>query len=151
MKPGRVPRVVWALLLPLATGAALAAGENAVLRCLDVADATERLACYDVAARALRAETERSREQDFGRKPPAKPQAAAPERLDSQITGTFSGWNAGSTVQLANGQVWQLVDEGTVFAPLHNPKVRISPGFMGLSHFMEVDGLSFQIRVKRLK
>lgn len=163
---------------PVATLAALAAvaalgvnssvharSEAELLRCLDLPDNAQRLACYDQAARALR-EARASGQaapaaataaapapvagpsvQNFGR----SAQAVAPQQLDARIKGEFSGWNKNDRVTLDNGQTWQMVDAGTVFAPLQNPKVTIKPGAFGASYFMQVEGLNIQIRVKRLQ
>ena len=105
-----------ALLLAVAAGPTFAQGDADVLRCLDVADNTARLQCFDQAATALR--TARAagksveidmtpRDSNFGQLGPA------PDTLASRITGRFDGWNKLDRVKLANGQVWQLLDEGT--------------------------------------
>lgn len=152
-----------ALLLSLATGTQ-AQTEADLLRCLNITEDGPRLACFDQAARALKdaraatratapaatpapATTATASPDNFGQ--PARP-AAAPAELKSQLTRDFSGWNRNDRVTLANGQVWQLLDEGTVIAPLKQPQVVIKPGLMS-GFFMTIDGLSFPVRVKRIQ
>jgi hypothetical protein len=151
-----------ALMLTLAGAAAQAAGDADVLRCLEVADGGARLSCYDQVARqikqaraaglaapavaAMPAETPRVAEQNFGR----SAQAVAPSQLSSHIPGAFGGGNPGTRVTLANGQVWTLGEEVVLPQPLKDPKVTVKPGFLG-SYFMQIEGLSFQIKVKRLQ
>lgn len=151
-----------ALMLTLAAAAAQAAGEADVLRCLDVADGGARLSCYDQAARQIKqaraagvvapavaaapAEAPRVTEQNFGR----TAQAVAPTQLSSHIPGPFAGGNPGARITLANGQVWALGEEVVLTQPLKDAKVTIKPGFLG-SYFMQIEGLSFQVKVKRLQ
>lgn len=142
----------------LAAGSAHAAGDADLLRCLDQADSVARLACYDKLATAVRqagsapATTSTSATtsaQDFGRPTPAP--SPTRDQLVSQIAGSFDGWTKGHTVKLVNGQVWQLLDEGTVFRALQDPQVTIKPSALSSSYFMKVEGLSFQIKVKRVQ
>jgi len=152
------------LALTLVAPAAYAADADQ-LRCLRIADNVARLACYDAAAIAIRdakpapapaalAPAPASPNpatvaavQNFGRSAPA----AVPDQLDSQIPGKFGGWTNGANIRLANGQVWKIVERGTeLSAPLIDPKVTIKPGFMG-SYFMAIEGLSFQLKVKRVQ
>ncbi|UXH78798.1 hypothetical protein [Roseateles amylovorans] len=159
-----------ALALLMAAGAsAHAQSEADLLRCLNIAEDGPRLACFDQAARALKDARSASRATApaaaaVGTAPtaaaPAAPSAdnfgqparaaAAPTELKSTLTRDFSGWNRNDRVTLANGQIWQLLDEGTVIAPLKQPQVVIKPGFMS-GFFMSIDGLSFPIRVKRIQ
>jgi hypothetical protein len=143
-----------ALLLALAAGPTFAQGDADVLRCLDVADNTARLQCFDQAATALR--TARAagksveidmtpRDSNFGQLGPA------PDTLASRITGRFDGWNKLDRVKLANGQVWQLLDEGTSIGARTDPQVLIKAGALKASYFMTIEGLGAPVRVKRVQ
>lgn len=168
-----------ALLLPLSF-AAHAQSEAELLKCLGIADAGARLACFDQSARALKAArattpalpsaaarpapaapavaiaptgaptaaptAPAAAEDNFGRNKPV----ATPQELHSHIVGGFSGWRQGERVKLANGQVWQLLDNGTYIDELKDPKVVIRPGAMGATYFMTVEGLRMQIRTRRV-
>lgn len=167
MRPAMKQALLALTLIATATLAAAAGpGDAEQLRCLGIGDNAARLACYDAAAIAIRDAKPRSAPdgapattttaatapaaaavQDFGR--PAKA-AAEPEKLESHIPGQFSGWRNGGTIRLANGQIWKVVDEGSSVRPLTDPKVTIRPGFLG-SYFMTIEGLSFQVKVKRVQ
>lgn len=155
------------LALSLAAPAAFAfAADAEQLRCLGIADNVARLACYDAAAVAIRDAKPKAAPaaavlapaaaspspaavavQNFGRSAPAQ----ALDQLDSQIAGKFVSWTNGSNIRLANGQVWKILERGSdLGTPLIDPKVTIKPGFMG-SYFMTVEGLSFQLKVRRVQ
>ncbi|MBB5015144.1 hypothetical protein [Rehaibacterium terrae] len=70
----------------------------------------------------------------------------------SRILGEFRGWDGTNTVfELENGQVWQSTDPAARLAVrLHDPVVRISPGFMN-AWFLSVDGYNARVRVKRIR
>jgi hypothetical protein len=145
------------LALTLVSGAAFA-GDAELLRCLNAGDKEARLVCYDALATAVRdaqpaaaavasAEAKFQATQNFGRSAQQRASTAL-DVMESEITGNFGGWSQGERVRLANGQVWQILEKGTSFQVLNNPKVKIRPGMMG-SYFMEIDGVSFQIKVRR--
>ena len=158
-------------LLMLASGAATAADDAAVLKCRALPDGAQRLACYDampvgaaplaasvpaatasaaaptVAAPSVAAAPARTAEQDFGMEKAAKRQE--PEYIESSIVGDFDGWEANTQITLANGQVWRIVDGSTAVLPqLHNPKVRIKRGVFGVLYF-QVVGQNNMARVRR--
>ncbi|WP_416759261.1 hypothetical protein ACNI65_21520 [Roseateles sp. So40a] len=162
------------LLTALLAGAAAvlpvhAQSEADVLRCLDVGDSTARLACFDQNAQALRAarasgkaapaapaapvaaaapQDDAPRAENFG-----KTGRRAPEAMSSQIVGDFSEWQRNTSVKLSNGQVWQVTEEspGNSGRPLKDPKVTIKSGFLGATYYMSVEGLAFQIKVRRVQ
>jgi len=147
------------LFLPLflsAPGAALA-DDAAVLACRSLADAAQRLACYDampVGAASVTAAsaptTARAPEQQFGIKQQVK--EAEPEQIESSIAGDFDGWSGNTTIKLANGQVWRITDGSqAVLPPMRNPKVRIKRGLFGGAFFFQVDGQNSTARVRRVQ
>jgi len=148
------------LFLPLflsAPGAALA-DDAAVLACRSLADAAQRLACYDampVGAASVTAAsappTARAPEQRFGIKQ-QQVKEAEPEQIESSIAGDFDGWSGNTTIKLANGQVWRITDGSQAVLPrMHNPKVRIKRGLFGGAFFFQVDGQNSTARVRRVQ
>ncbi len=152
------------LALALTSSTAMAADAD-LLRCLAVTDGPTRLTCYDGLATALRdAKAQPSptpvaaagttaaatTAQNFGLPTRAAAPTSAPNTLESRIDGPLAGWQRDSNIRLVNGQVWQIVGDPASFAPLVSPKVSISPGMFG-SYFMEVEGISIQVRVKRIQ
>ena len=132
-----------ALLLAVAAGPTFAQGDADVLRCLDVADNTARLQCFDQAATALRTARAAGKSVEIDMTPP--------DTLASRITGRFDGWNKLDRVKLANGQVWQLLDEGTSIGARTDPQVLIKAGALKASYFMTIEGLGAPVRVKRVQ
>jgi hypothetical protein len=144
------------LLFPLLLTLAYSAHAATLADCRAVADAGSRLACYDAlplpgavaaAAPAATPAPAPAPASTFG-----LPQRsdAEPKFIESRIEGHFEGWRAGGTIKLANGQTWQVTDEAATGYNLDNPKVRVTKGFMG-SHFLEIEGVNFTPRVKRIQ
>lgn len=157
MKPST--SLLTALLAAAAALPAHAQSEADVLRCLDVGDNAARLACFDQNAQALRAarasgkaaaaaQDDVPRAENFG-----TTGRRAPEAMSSQIVGDFSEWQRNTRVKLSNGQVWQVTEEssGNSGRPLKDPKVTIKSGFLGATYYMSVEGLAFQIKVRRVQ
>ena len=70
--------------------------------------------------------------------------------LESYIPGRFEGWRPRSTIKLANGQVWQVIDETSRVTWLENPKVKLARGALG-SFFLEIEGVNPAPRVRRVQ
>ena len=118
--------LVVALCLP---SAAMAADDDEIApfdRCGAIADAAQRLACFDAALAAAReraGKRQRRAAEEFGlsapqradRRPePAAPQATAePERVDSTLQEVFTDGAGKNVFLLANGQVWRETSGST--------------------------------------
>lgn len=149
---------VLALLLLAATTSALA-DDAALLRCRAIQDGPARLACYDAiavpaapkaAAKApatAAAPAASSREQ-FGFE--HKQEILKVEAIESTIPGRFEGWRANENIRLANGQVWQVVDDSRASHWIENPKVRVRRGALG-AFYLEIEGTNRSPRVRRLQ
>ncbi|MCS0587705.1 hypothetical protein ACFQ09_01100 [Massilia norwichensis] len=141
----------------LSAGAALA-DDAAILKCRAQTDTARRLACYDampvgatpVAAAAPAPAA--SPEQSFGLPPAAQKKMSADEsRIRSTVVGRFDGWGPGSSITLANGQVWRVTDGSeAVMRPMQDPKVEVSRGLLG-GYFLQVEGYNNSARVSRVK
>lgn len=131
--------------------------DAAMLKCAQATEAAPRLACFDaLAAQARQRATAAASGQpdprkvaEFGR--PPKPDVSDIDLLESRINGSFDTWRANQRLTLANGQVWQITDDGSGYVgETQNPVVRIRRGAMG-SYLMDVDGLRKSLRVKRVQ
>jgi hypothetical protein len=77
---------------------------------------------------------------------------AQPDELpivESYIPGRFEGWGPKSAIALANGQVWQVIDDSARTAYRENPKVTLRRGSMG-SFFLDIEGVNPSPRVRRI-
>jgi hypothetical protein len=70
--------------------------------------------------------------------------------MESTIPGHFEGWSPGSRIKLANGQVWQVVDQSSAFFNRDNPKVVVRRGMMG-GFFLEIEDSNRSPRVRRIQ
>ena len=67
---------------------------------------------------------------------------------DSVINGAFHGWNGDNYYELANGQVWQQAHYKYNYHYAYRPRARVFTD--GSWHFLEVEGMSEMIEVKRV-
>jgi len=147
------------LLLAVAGGTALAQNAGSLQACRGIADTTARLACYDAlplpspaaAAPAKQAAPAAPDPAGFGFETKAVQAAnAALPSVDSTIPGRFSGWNPRDRITLANGQVWQVVDDSTAVVSLKDAKVTVRRGAMG-AFYLELEGSNRSARVRRIE
>jgi hypothetical protein len=133
------------LLLGLAAPAQ--ADEAALQRCRGVAEAAARLACYDaIVVRPAAVAASAPVAERFGL--PAA--AEAVDRIESRINGRFEGWRGRDRIRLANGQVWQVVDDSTGVYWLDSPRVVVRRGALG-SFVLEIEGANRAPRVRRVE
>ena len=133
------------IALLLASGPALA-DEAAFFRCRDIGDAGNRLACYDAVKQPTAAEKREVHVKAFGLVP-KRPEI---ETIDSRIVGRFEGWEADQRIALANGQVWQVIDDSNGVVMGNELKATVARGAMG-AMYMEIEGSRKSPRVKRVK
>ncbi len=69
--------------------------------------------------------------------------------IETQIDGTFEGWQGETIFKLTNGQIWQQSSYAYTYHYAYRPEVLIYSGGGGCK--MKVDGVSDSISVKRLK
>lgn len=149
--------------LLLAAGTAIAQTDDAaLLRCAQLADAPARLGCFDALAVQARARAAAPASTAAPAAPAAAPTAAAvaafgkPSRpddvelIESRIVGRFEGWRPNDRITLANGQVWQIVDDSQAWANLEQPVARVRRAALG-SFRLEVDGVTRSPRVRRVQ
>ena len=155
------------LLLLFVSGLAFA-DDAALLRCRTIADATARLACYDVLVLPINGASTSSNRAGTAQ-PSAGSQASMTQQkpsqfgfeerlvakneldaIESYIPGSFEGWSDRSNIKLANGQVWQISDNSSRAHYIDNPKVKIRRGALG-SFYLEIQGTNISPRVKRVQ
>ena len=166
-----------AALLLAAPTAMLPAAEASLAGCRAMADAGARLACYDALAdgAAGAAGAVGSAAAPIPPRPtsaalaPSKPGAAGPtdpdaaarfgrapaldrelRELKSTAAGAFTGWERGTRIRLANGQVWQVIDDSSASLDLRDPEVTVRRGALG-SYRLEVEGSNQSARVRRVE
>lgn len=72
--------------------------------------------------------------------------------FEAHLVGSFNGFERGKKYTLDNGQVWQQVDDATMYGvKLENPSVRLRPSVAGSTWYMRVDGRAVNAKVKRIK
>ena len=92
-----------------------------------------------------------SRSQFIGLRRAASDRRAPPrEAISGRIDGVFKGWNVGTDLRLADGQVWRVVDGSLYTAAKDSPAVRIEPAAFG-SWTLTVDGQATRAKVRRVK
>lgn len=159
-----------AFFLLLFTSGAVLADDAALLRCRGIADAAARLACYDALVlpsgegkagassqdrlpvqagpRASQQSLPQHAAEQFGLVQQAS--KGTLDAIESQIPGSFEGWQPRTKIVLANGQVWQISDDSTGAYYIDNPKVTIRRGALG-AFYLEIEGTNSSPRVKRLQ
>ena len=150
-----------------------------IAKCADVAEASERLKCFDaVAARAKpmlaapapapdtpakkswldwfgfsRADKPVTKQEDFG-KPPQPAESGELKEITATVIEFAKTARGKAIFILDNGQVWRQLDaDGTEvpYAPQGKPmKVTIETGFLG-SYNLTIEGRNGLIKVTRLK
>ena len=153
-----------ALLLLVSTSAL--ADDAGILRCRAIKESAARLACYDaLAVPATAGKAAPAPSQATPAAQPAPRAAQAPEQfglehrkpevvvdaIESTIPGSFDGWGPKANFRLANGQVWQVIDDSTAFYNhLRDPKVTVRRASFG-SYLLDIDGVPNTPRVRRVE
>jgi len=70
--------------------------------------------------------------------------------IETYIPGAFDGWSQYTQIRLANGQVWQVMDEGTRRMNLQDAKVRVRRGALG-AFYLEFEAHNHAPRVRRVQ
>ena len=164
-----------ALAAPLAHADASRDALAEIAKCADIADAGERLRCFDAAMARVKSalaapapETPSkgfldwfgfsrpqpvTKAEEFGKPPPEQ----TPEELNEIASPVleFAKTAHGKAVFiLENGQVWRQLDSDTtqVLDPARGSKmtVRIERGFLG-SYNLTIDGRNILVKVNRIK
>ena len=144
-------KLLFALLL--VSGTALA-DDGSIARCRDIGDAAKRLSCYDAIVVtpgtapgvAPVAQTRQAAEKSFG----LVQKKNEIEAIQSHIPGSFDGWEANQRIKLANGQVWQVVDDSNGVVYGKDLKVTVSRGAVG-AIYLQIEGTPKSPKVRRVQ
>ncbi len=182
MRTSRYPGLWFlpAMLIAFWPGPSPAQDEATMIRCAQIRDDAERLACFDRAARQQREAIETPAPapasapapapaptpdvapaapppspaaEDFGAEQaaPAATEKEDPSRvMRSRIVGYFPGFTGGTEVTLENGQIWRQTDAARLSVQKTDPVVVIEKGFFG-NYRLSVEGFNRSIRVKRVE
>ncbi|MGY0505938.1 hypothetical protein [Luteimonas sp. e5] len=72
--------------------------------------------------------------------------------FEARLQGRFEGFGRGKRYTLDNGQVWEQIDDTTMYGVrLDNPSVQLKPSLIGSAWYMRVDGRAVNAKVKRIK
>jgi len=75
--------------------------------------------------------------------------SSSPSAIESQIDGTFKGWDGDTIFKLTNGQIWQQASYAYTYHYAYRPEVVIYKG--GSVYKMKVEGVDHSINVRRIK
>jgi hypothetical protein len=86
------------------------------------------------------------------KKDPSKPAKPAPEVIESEIDGSFTGWEETTVWTLKDGSIWRVDNRPRPYFTnrITNPKVKIYPALMN-GYWLEVPDLDIRVRVVRLQ
>jgi len=155
------PLPVFLVLLALAGGATAADDSSGLQGCRAIGDPARRLACYDAlplpatGAAATSAATPAApvphdpANFGFEAKAAQATHAALPS-IGSYIPGRFEGWGPRDRIKLANGQVWQVVDDSSAAMNLMDPKVTVRRGALS-AFYLEFEQSNRTARVRRVE
>ena len=148
---GNAMKALKTTIVLLSMSTAAWADDAALLHCRAITDGSARLACYDALVVLTGEEkvrqNEASQRERFGLEVQDK---SAPEAIESYIPGHFEGWLPGASIQLANGQVWQVNDNSRGIHFIDNPKVRVRHGVLS-AYYLEIEGTNRSPRVSRVR
>ncbi len=162
--------VLFFLLAAAGAMPAMAADDASLLRCRAMAEAAARLACYDAipanaqaaaggaatataaAAAAPAAPAAPAMNPAFELQSKVRQEAAKVENntLASSIVGKFEGWDRGTLIKLANGQVWRVEDDSSEIVYLDSPKATLRRGALG-AVYIDIEGARGAPRVRRVQ
>ncbi len=147
-----------AFVLTFVLGASLVQANDAELsRCRQITDASQRLRCYDalpvVAPAAPAAAVAPTRPtgptpDNFGLE--GRGIGTRVEAIETSIVGNFDEWGPNYRFNLANGQVWQVVDGSIGFRASSDSRVKIRRGMLG-TFYLELVGTNRSPKVQRVQ
>ncbi len=147
-----------ASLVLLCLAQSVDANDGALRQCRTLQDAVARLACYDAMPLLPGSPSATAAAPAMPTPDLAAPLASfgLPRSDDkvlelvSSIAGAFEGWQKGSRIRLANGQVWQVTDDSSAIYALQSPKVTVRRAALG-SFVLDIEGANRTPRVRRVE
>jgi hypothetical protein len=86
---------------------------------------------------------------DFGKEMLSSEAGGEPERIETRILGTFTGWTGQTVFKLENGQVWRQSASGIYETRLENPAVVIKK--LGVGYLLSLPGHGASVFVRRVQ
>lgn len=86
---------------------------------------------------------------NFGKEMLSSEALGEPERIETRILGTFTGWTGETVFKLENGQVWKQSASGTFETRLENPAVVIKK--LGFGYLLSLPGHGASVFVRRVQ
>ncbi|MGE5626031.1 MAG: hypothetical protein ACM3ZT_10840 [Bacillota bacterium] len=71
-----------------------------------------------------------------------------PDRIETRILGTFTGWNGSTVFKFENGQTWVQAGQGDLDTHLENPQVVIKK--LGFGYLLTIPGQGATVFIKRV-
>jgi len=76
------------------------------------------------------------------------PSTPEPKKIESRISGSFTGWSGKTLFRLENGQVWQQAEPGVFAAKMQDPTVVIKK--LAFGYLLTIPGDSDTVFVRRI-
>jgi len=140
--------LAWTISVNVARADPASEALELVSRCSAIADAAERLKCFDRAAPAAK-EAQAPKAADFGKPSPAPREVAAVVATVRQLSRSVRGQ---AIFILDNGQVWRQIDadDSTVRDSVTGSKATIQRGLLD-SFNLVIEGRNGLIKVRRIE
>ncbi len=84
----------------------------------------------------------------FGHEMLSPTERKEPERIETRILGSFTGWNGNTLFKLENGQIWKQADSSVYETKLENPQVVIKR--LGFGYLLTLSGHGATVFVARV-
>ncbi len=141
---------LWIIGLGVAHADAAREALDRISACSSIADAAQRLQCFDRAAPSAK-EARTPKAEDFGKPVPPPPEVAQVVAGVRQLSKTVRGR---AVFVLDNGQTWRQIDGDDAEVQEPPPgtplKVTIERGIFG-SYHLTIDGRNELVRVRRVE
>lgn len=100
------------------------------------------------ASTASAAAISSARRSWFGLSKTEKKDGVPTSTVVSRVSGSFTGWRPGTTLELENGQKWKINDGSSLYVrkPLDRPQATIAPGLFGVWN-LQVQGYNTSAKV----
>jgi hypothetical protein len=146
----RIAALALLLCMPLA---GVCADPAEIDRCRTIADAAQRLACFDRGA-AAPAPVPQPRTEDFGKPPPQISEAPPVSAVSARLREFARTARGRAVFVLDNGQTWRQIDGDTSSVPEpaagESPRVTVERGILD-SYNLMIEGRAGMVKVRRLQ
>lgn len=156
-------KVVFKSLILLAFSANIASAET-LQDCIDTADNSQRLACYDrifghsKSSNSVVSDNYNSNrtpsygnpEDTFGAERLGKEKTNRVDEISNVAKGTYKLIRKGTKITLKNGQVWEVIENRSFSLNKTDPSLSIEKGIFS-AYYLKFTGYNTRLKVKRIK